>query len=156
MAKRWVRQYLVKLRGFSYARSEWLSAAQIEADGKLSRNCLQRFLRKHVEGEEPIDKSYQEYLTLDRIIGHRMRRSAVGGEARAGEGAAAAIEFLCKWNGQSYADCSWEAEGGAVTADHVDAYKGLSNLEDSERKRAEAEEADARSTAGSASRRWWR
>ena len=22
------------------------------------------------------------------------------------------IEYLCKWNGLTYADCSWEAEGG--------------------------------------------
>ena len=43
--KRVVRQYLVKLRAHSYARSEWLTEKQIEADGKLSRNCLHRFLR---------------------------------------------------------------------------------------------------------------
>ena len=122
--KRIVRQFLVKLRGHSYARCEWLSAAQIEADGKLSRNCLQRFLRKHVEGGEPIDTAYTEYLTLQRIIGHRVRR---GG-----------LEYLCKWNGLTYAECSWEPEGGAVAATLVAAYKGLSNLEEVVRKEDEA------------------
>ena len=90
--KRLVRQYLVKLRGHSYARSEWLSAAQIDADGKLSRNSLQRFLRKHVDAGEEIDVAYKEYLTLHRIIGHRIRRAG-GDSARGG------LEYLCKWNG---------------------------------------------------------
>ena len=31
-----VRELLVKLRGYSYLRSKWLSVAEIEADGPLS------------------------------------------------------------------------------------------------------------------------
>ena len=38
------------------------------------------------------------------------------------------MEYLCKWNGLTYADCSWEEEGGPVTAEHVSAYKALASL----------------------------
>ena len=139
-AKKMVRQYLVKLRAHSYARSEWLSAAQIEADGKLSRNCLQRFLRKHVEGGEPVDLSYKEHTQLERIIGHRVRRAPTNAD---GAAAAGVLEYLCKWQGLSYAECSWEGAGGPVTADHVQAYQRLSHLEDVEK----AEEAKRRKHA---------
>ena len=128
---RLVRQYLVKLRGHSYVRCEWLSAAQIEADGKLSRNCLQRFLRKHVDGSEEIDQAYKEYVSLQRIVGHRLR--AAGG---ASSTAPTQLEHLCKWSGLTYAECSWEPAGGAVTAEHLAAYEAMSNVADA----AKAEE----------------
>ena len=53
-----VRQYLCKLRAHSYARCVWLRADEIEEDGKLSNNCLKRFLRRLSDGEE-IDESYR-------------------------------------------------------------------------------------------------
>ena len=158
---RLVRQYLVKLRGHSYPRSEWLSGPQIEADGKLSRNCLQRFLRKHVEGGEEVDTAYKEYMTIQRVIGHRLRRATSGGGGGGGGngegggggggggsgggggggggsgGGGAQMEFLCKWNGLTYAECSWEVEGGAVTPAAVAAYNAVTNLEDARRQEEE-------------------
>ena len=38
------------------------------------------------------------------------------------------MEYLCKWNGLTYADCSWEEEGGPLTVEHVAAYKAISSL----------------------------
>ena len=67
-----VRQYLCKLRCFSYARSEWLSATEIEEDGKLSNKALQRFLKRLSEGE-PVDPAYLECMQIQRVIGHRQR-----------------------------------------------------------------------------------
>ena len=68
-------QYLVKLRCFSYARSKWLDAKEIEADGKLSKNALQRFLRRLADGE-PVDPSYKDMMQLQRVISHRQAKDS--------------------------------------------------------------------------------
>ena len=46
-----------------------MTAGEIEADGKLSRNCLSRFLRKLDDGE-PIDASYRVHGG-GRVISHQ-------------------------------------------------------------------------------------
>ena len=98
---------------------------QVEADGHLSRACLKRFLASH-KGGAPIDQTYKEWFTLHRVIGHRTRRSA--GAARP------QLEYLCKWNGLTYAECSWEVtSGGAVTSEAVAAYRAVSGADEAER-----------------------
>ncbi|KAL1508490.1 hypothetical protein AB1Y20_004591 [Prymnesium parvum] len=88
-----VREYLCKLRGYSYRQSKWICVAEIEEDGPLSANALKKFERKLVAGE-PIDTSYQQYMTIERVISHRHRRGQ--------------LEYLIKPRGLTYADCSWE------------------------------------------------
>ena len=107
-----VRQYLVKLRGYSYNRLEWQREDEIEADGKLSKNALSRFLRKLATGE-PIDREYVTYTQTLRIIGHRTE----GGFGK---------EYLVKWGGLPYCECSWEYSY-SVPAAAIDAYNVASN-----------------------------
>ena len=107
-----VRQYLVKLRGHSYNRLEWQREDEIEADGKLSKNALSRFLRKLATGE-PIDREYMTYTQTLRIIGHRTE----GGFGK---------EYLVKWGGLPYCECSWEY-AYSVPAAAIDAYNVASN-----------------------------
>lgn len=88
-----VREYLVKLRGFSYVRSVWKTADEIEADGRLSKAALARFLRRMADGE-PVDVTYKSHMLVDRVIS---RREAAGFD-----------EYLVKWQQLPYAECSWE------------------------------------------------
>ena len=60
-------EYLVKKRGFSLFRAEWLSREAIEADGRLSKNSLARFLRRVSDGE-PVDASYKAQMLPERVI----------------------------------------------------------------------------------------
>ena len=85
-------EYLVKKRGYSYFRSTWLTAEQIQVDGCLSERALQRFVRKLED--EPVDRSYKRFLVAERAIAQR----SVSG----------CNEYLVKWNGLCYNDCSWE------------------------------------------------
>ena len=87
------REFLIKKRGYSYFRSVWLTAEQIEADGRLSERALQRFVRKLEDG--PIDRSYKSFLVAERVIAQRR--------------ASDAEEYLVKWNGLGYNECSWES-----------------------------------------------
>jgi hypothetical protein len=54
-----VRELLVKLRGYSYLRSKWLSVAEIEADGPLSINILKKFEKLRNAGE-PVGIGYRQ------------------------------------------------------------------------------------------------
>ena len=88
-----MRELLVKLRGYSYLRSKWLSVAEIEADGPLSVNVLKKFEKLRAAGE-PIDLSFRSHLIIERVIAHR---SAHGH-----------LEYLAKPMGLPYAEASWE------------------------------------------------
>ena len=112
LERRQVRQYLVKLRGHSYNRLEWQRADEIEEDGKLSKNCLSRFLRRLAAGET-IDKEYRSFAVAQRIIGHRVE----GGFGK---------EYLVKWTGLPYSECSWE-HMMMVPQSAIDAYNVASN-----------------------------
>jgi len=87
-----VREMLVKLRGYSYLRSKWMTVPEIEADGGLTVNILKKFEKRLEKGES--DESYKKHLGIERIVSHRHRRGA--------------LEYLVKPVGLSYADCSWE------------------------------------------------
>lgn len=96
-----VREYLVKLRGFSYVRSVWRTEEQIEADGRLSKAALARFLRRLADGE-PIDATYKAHMLVERVIS---RRDAAGFD-----------EYLVKWQQLPYAECSWESAADVPAA----------------------------------------
>ena len=87
-----VREMLVKLRGYSYLRSKWMTVPEIEADGGLSVNILKKFEKRLEKGES--DESYKKHMGIERIVSHRHRRGA--------------LEYLVKPVGLSYAECSWE------------------------------------------------
>ena len=88
-----MRELLVKLRGYSYLRSKWLSVAEIEADGPLSINILKKFEKLRNAGE-PVDTAYRKHMTVERVIAHR---SAHGH-----------LEYLAKPMGLPYQESSWE------------------------------------------------
>ena len=136
MVVRSVREYLVKFRGFSIARSKWMRADAIEADGKLSYNCLKRFLRRLADGSDAVDQTYKECMQLQRVIGHREPKQppmtapgeATASAASGGEGAADTTEYLVKWVGLPYEQCSWEPRAlGFVPDEAVAAYNAQSN-----------------------------
>ena len=81
-------------------------------DGKLSKNCLSRFLKRLTNGDA-IDKEYRTFATPQRIIGHR----GDSGSDR---------EYLVKWSGLPYSECSWELAGTMPIA-AIDAYNVASN-----------------------------
>lgn len=41
-----VREYLVKLRGYSHRQTKWMVAAEVEEDGSLSANALKKFEKR--------------------------------------------------------------------------------------------------------------
>ena len=136
MVVRSVREYLVKFRGFSIARSKWMRADAIEADGKLSYNCLKRFLRRLADGSDAVDQTYKECMQLQRVIGHREPKQppmtapgeATASAASGGEAAADTTEYLVKWVGLPYEQCSWEPRAlGFVPDEAVAAYNAQSN-----------------------------
>jgi len=111
-----VTEYLVKLRGFSYARSVWKTAEEIEEDGRLSKAALARFLRRLADGE-PIDKGYEAHMKVERVI---CRRDASGFD-----------EYLVKWRQLPYAECSWESAAD-VPAEAIAAYEAREGGETAE------------------------
>ena len=69
---RQVREYLVKLRGYSYRQSKWMVHAEVEEDGSLSANALKKFEKRHEK--EAVDVSYQNHLRVERVFSHRHKR----------------------------------------------------------------------------------
>jgi hypothetical protein len=59
-------QFLCKLKGVAHVHAQWMTAAQIAADGRLSVQRLQNFERKREAGValEP----YASYMEVDRVI----------------------------------------------------------------------------------------
>ena len=59
-------QFLCKLKGVAHVHAQWLTAAQIATDGRLSATRLQNFERKRAQGAQL--EPYATYMEVDRVI----------------------------------------------------------------------------------------
>mgnify|MGYP002820883578 CR=1 FL=1 len=59
-------QFLCKLKGVAHVHAQWLTAAQIASDGRLSAQRLQNFERKRAAGAQL--EPYASYMEVDRVI----------------------------------------------------------------------------------------
>ena len=58
--------FLCKLKGVAHVHAQWLTAAQIATDGRLSATRLQNFERKRAQGAQL--EPYATYMEVDRVI----------------------------------------------------------------------------------------
>lgn len=114
-------QFLIKWVGWSHLHNTWESESSLNAMGAKGIKKLQNYVKKMKEIENwraTADKEYVEffeceqvmneelfetYKIVDRIVAHQVSRDrAVDGNQ--------SNEYLVKWCGLSYADCTWEDE----------------------------------------------
>nr|XP_028561658.1 chromodomain-helicase-DNA-binding protein 2 isoform X2 [Podarcis muralis] len=109
-------QYLIKWKGWSYIHSTWESEDSLQQQKVKGLKKLENFKKKEDEIKQwlakvtPEDVEYyncqqelaselnNQYQIVERVIAHNRKSSSTD------------PEYLCKWMGLSYADCSWEDE----------------------------------------------
>ncbi|KAL4601687.1 chromodomain-helicase-DNA-binding protein 2-like [Arapaima gigas] len=109
-------QYLIKWKGWSYIHNTWESVDSLTQQKVKGLKKLENFKKKNEElsywltKASPEDLEYyncQQELTTDlnkqfqiveRVIAHSHKTAASSNEP----------EYLCKWMGLPYAECSWE------------------------------------------------
>ncbi|XP_033023929.1 chromodomain-helicase-DNA-binding protein 2-like isoform X2 [Lacerta agilis] len=109
-------QYLIKWKGWSYIHSTWESEDSLQQQKVKGLKKLENFKKKEDEIKQwlakvtPEDVEYyncqqelaselnKQYQIVERVIVHNRKSSSTD------------PEYLCKWMGLSYADCSWEDE----------------------------------------------
>ncbi|CAI5792685.1 chromodomain-helicase-DNA-binding protein 2 isoform X1 [Podarcis lilfordi] len=109
-------QYLIKWKGWSYIHSTWESEDSLQQQKVKGLKKLENFKKKEDEIKQwlakvtPEDVEYyncqqelaselnKQYQIVERVIAHNRKSSSTD------------PEYLCKWMGLSYADCSWEDE----------------------------------------------
>uniref|UniRef100_A0A8C4MF97 Chromodomain helicase DNA binding protein 2 n=1 Tax=Equus asinus asinus TaxID=83772 RepID=A0A8C4MF97_EQUAS len=110
-------QYLIKWKGWSYIHSTWESEESLQQQKVKGLKKLENFKKKEDEIKQwlgkvsPEDVEYfncqqelaselnKQYQIVERVIAHS-RKPAPSNEP----------EYLCKWMGLPYSECSWEDE----------------------------------------------
>uniref|UniRef100_A0A7M4FHU1 Chromodomain helicase DNA binding protein 2 n=1 Tax=Crocodylus porosus TaxID=8502 RepID=A0A7M4FHU1_CROPO len=109
-------QYLIKWKGWSYIHSTWESEESLQQQKVKGLKKLENFKKKEEEIKQwlakvsPEDVEYyncqqelaaelnKQYQIVERVIAHSRKTSSND------------PEYLCKWMGLPYAECSWEDE----------------------------------------------
>uniref|UniRef100_A0A8D2LVY1 DNA helicase n=1 Tax=Varanus komodoensis TaxID=61221 RepID=A0A8D2LVY1_VARKO len=109
-------QFLIKWKGWSYIHSTWESEDSLQQQKVKGLKKLENYKKKEEEVKQwlakvtPEDVEYyncqqelaselnKQYQIVERVIAHN--RKTPSNEP----------EYLCKWMGLPYADCSWEDE----------------------------------------------
>uniref|UniRef100_A0A8C8VPN7 DNA helicase n=1 Tax=Pelusios castaneus TaxID=367368 RepID=A0A8C8VPN7_9SAUR len=109
-------QYLIKWKSWSYIHSTWESEESLQQQKVKGLKKLENFKKKEDEIKQwyakvtPEDVEYfncqqelaaelnKQYQIVERVIAHSRKLSSNE------------PEYLCKWMGLPYADCSWEDE----------------------------------------------
>uniref|UniRef100_A0A8C4JFK2 Chromodomain helicase DNA binding protein 2 n=1 Tax=Dromaius novaehollandiae TaxID=8790 RepID=A0A8C4JFK2_DRONO len=109
-------QYLIKWKGWSYIHSTWESEESLQQQKVKGLKKLENFKKKEEEIKQwlakvsPEDVEYfncqqelaselnKQYQIVERIIANSRKTSSND------------PEYLCKWMGLPYAECSWEDE----------------------------------------------
>uniref|UniRef100_A0A452IE54 Uncharacterized protein n=1 Tax=Gopherus agassizii TaxID=38772 RepID=A0A452IE54_9SAUR len=109
-------QYLIKWKGWSYIHSTWESEESLQQQKVKGLKKLENFKKKEDEIKQwlakvtPEDVEYfscqqelaaelnKQYQIVERVIAHSRKLSSNE------------PEYLCKWMGLPYAECSWEDE----------------------------------------------
>lgn len=116
-----VCEYLCKLKARAHMHARWLSAAAVEANGRLSAQRLVAFERKRAAGDlEPFNKACME---VERIIAadaaSPLRSSAISNAPSSVHSAAPARRYLVKWCGLAHDQSTWE-DAGCLPPQHID------------------------------------
>uniref|UniRef100_A0A8R1DYQ7 Chromodomain-helicase-DNA-binding protein 1 n=1 Tax=Caenorhabditis japonica TaxID=281687 RepID=A0A8R1DYQ7_CAEJA len=126
------QQFLVKWTGWSHLHNTWESENSLTLMNAKGIKKLQNYIKKQNEVElwkRYADKEYiefyeceqqmaeelcEEYKKVERVVAHQTSRD------RALDGSMA-TEYLVKWTGLPYSDCTWEDEK-MVPSEFVKAY----------------------------------
>ncbi|XP_072837689.2 chromodomain-helicase-DNA-binding protein 2 isoform X2 [Pogona vitticeps] len=124
-------QYLIKWKGWSYIHSTWESEDSLQQQKVKGMKKLENFKKKEEEIKQwlskvsPEDVEYfncqqelaaelnKQYQIVERVIATKTNKSATPVSdfpAHNRKSSSNEPEYLCKWMGLSYADCSWEDE----------------------------------------------
>ncbi|KAF8368334.1 chd-1 [Pristionchus pacificus] len=113
------RQFLVKWQGWSHLHNTWESEASLAVAGAKGEKKIANYIKKLREVEEwrrSADKEYieyyeceqgmadellDEYKKVERVVAHQVSRDKKDdGEEH--------TEYLIKWTGLPYSECTWE------------------------------------------------
>ncbi|UMM12293.1 hypothetical protein L5515_001145 [Caenorhabditis briggsae] len=126
------KHFFVKWTGWSHLHNTWESENSLTIMHAKGIKKVQNYVKKQKEVEmwkRSADKEYiefyeceqqmaeelcEEYKKVERVVAHQTSRD------RAPDGSFA-TEFLIKWSGLPYADCTWEDEK-MVAPDQIQAY----------------------------------
>ncbi|XP_053129167.1 chromodomain-helicase-DNA-binding protein 2 isoform X2 [Hemicordylus capensis] len=125
-------QYLIKWKGWSYIHSTWESEDSLQQQKVKGLKKLENFKKKEEEINQwlakvsPEDVEYyncqqelaaelnKQYQIVERVIAVKTSKSGAAGSelpvAHSRKSSSNEPEYLCKWMGLPYADCSWEDE----------------------------------------------
>uniref|UniRef100_A0A3Q3XLG4 Uncharacterized protein n=1 Tax=Mola mola TaxID=94237 RepID=A0A3Q3XLG4_MOLML len=114
-------QYLIKWKNWAHIHNTWETEETLKLQNVKGMKKLDNFKKKEQEKkkwlkaaspedieyfncqEELMDDLHSQYQLVERIIGHSNQKSAAGFP-----------DYLCKWQGLPYSECSWE--DGALIA----------------------------------------
>ncbi|XP_069748418.1 chromodomain-helicase-DNA-binding protein 1 isoform X2 [Narcine bancroftii] len=125
------QQYLIKWKGWSHLHNTWESEETLVQQNTKGMKKLENYKKKEEEmkrwlktaspedieylncQQELVDDLHRQYQLVERIIAHSNQKSASGHP-----------DYLCKWQGLSYSECSWE-DGALMSRkfqSHIDSY----------------------------------
>ncbi|KAM9735348.1 chromodomain-helicase-DNA-binding protein 1 [Menidia menidia] len=108
-------QYLIKWKNWAHIHNTWETEETLKIQNVRGMKKLDNFKKKEQERkkwlkaaspedieyfncqEELMDDLHSQYRLVERIIGHSNQKSAAGYP-----------DYLCKWQGLPYSECSWE------------------------------------------------
>uniref|UniRef100_A0A914ICL6 protein disulfide-isomerase n=1 Tax=Globodera rostochiensis TaxID=31243 RepID=A0A914ICL6_GLORO len=117
------RQYLIKWLGWSHLHNTWESDTSLKAADVKGLKKVDNYSKREADVEiwrQRADKEYielyncelgmndeliEQYKQVERVIGVQASQDKIGDNGEA------ATEYLIKWNGLPYSECTWEDEG---------------------------------------------
>lgn len=109
-------QYLIKWKGWSYLHNTWESLATLQEQKVKGIKKVENFIKREDElrywreNACPEDIEYfecQQELS-EELQGKHMEVERIISHAPAKSGEAEQMDYLCKWDGLPYSDCTWE------------------------------------------------
>ncbi|KAI3411999.1 hypothetical protein GPALN_002053 [Globodera pallida] len=117
------RQYLIKWLGWSHLHNTWESDTSLKAADVKGLKKVDNYSKREADVDiwrQRADKEYielyncelgmndeliEQYKQVERVIGVQASQDKIGDNGEA------ATEYLIKWNGLPYSECTWEDEG---------------------------------------------